>query len=72
MIFCSYYYFFYNTSGHDLNGIHFAMDYLYKSQRCQELDDQSFRAASGKDVLVIGGGDTGVDCIATALREVLD
>lgn len=66
-----YLFFLNNISGHDLTGIHFAMDYLYESQRCQELDGQSFGAASGKDVLVIGGGDTGVDCIATALREVM-
>lgn len=61
-----------NVSGHDLHGIYFAMDYLYKSQRCQEEGDNENGAANGKDVLVIGGGDTGVDCVATALRQVFN
>lgn len=55
--------------GHDLHGIHFAMDYLYKSQRYQEEGGKEHFVAKGKNVVVIGGGDTGVDCTATALRE---
>lgn len=44
--------------GRDLSGIHFALDYLHTSV-----------SAKGKKVLVIGGGDTGSDCIGTAIRE---
>ena len=48
-----------------LDGIHFAMEYLTRNQA--EVNNKI--SAKGKRVLVIGGGDTGCDCIATALRE---
>lgn len=54
----------------NLPGIHFAMDYLRGSTK--ELLDHNFVAsisAKEKDVIVIGGGDTGTDCVATALRQ---
>lgn len=58
--------------GREANGVHFAMDYLTASTKKilgNELDDNEFIDAEGKDVIVIGGGDTGADCIATALRH---
>ncbi|XP_054715017.1 uncharacterized protein LOC129224565 [Uloborus diversus] len=55
--------------GRNLDGIHFAMDFLEKSQRDQEEGLPILGDANEKDVIVIGGGDTGVDCIATALRQ---
>jgi glutamate synthase (NADPH/NADH) small chain len=55
--------------GRTLNGIHFAMDYLRGSTAA--LLDQSTAPISAKDkrVVVIGGGDTGTDCIGTAIRQ---
>jgi glutamate synthase (NADPH/NADH) small chain len=56
--------------GRDLNGVHFAMDYLPLANKVQEGD---FVAppitAEGKHVVVIGGGDTGADCVGTAHRQ---
>ncbi|HSQ69628.1 MAG TPA: glutamate synthase small subunit [Steroidobacteraceae bacterium] len=57
--------------GRELDGVHFAMDYLTASTRAL-LDggpDKSPLHARGKDVVVIGGGDTGTDCVGTALRQ---
>jgi len=57
--------------GRPLKGIHFAMDYL--TANTKSLLDQhksgDFIDAAGKDVVVIGGGDTGTDCVGTALRH---
>ena len=56
--------------GRDLPGVHFAMDYLVQSNRAVAGDavpDQL--TAEGKHVVVIGGGDTGSDCIGTAHRQ---
>jgi glutamate synthase (NADPH/NADH) small chain len=58
--------------GRDLAGIHFAMEYLTantKSLLNSNLEDRRFIDAKGKRVVVIGGGDTGADCIGTALRH---
>jgi len=58
--------------GRDTNGIHFAMDYLTtttKSLLDSNFADGKFLDTKGKDVIVIGGGDTGADCVATALRQ---
>jgi len=56
----------------DANGVHMAMEYLSKNTKSL-LDtghaDDSDLSAKGKDVIVIGGGDTGTDCIGTALRQ---
>jgi glutamate synthase (NADPH/NADH) small chain len=49
--------------GRDLIGIHFAMDYLTRSNRGERNE------ARGKRVVVIGGGDTGADCVGTAIRQ---
>jgi glutamate synthase (NADPH/NADH) small chain len=57
--------------GRSLQGVHFAMEYLGSATRAL-LDggpDQSAIHARGKDVVVIGGGDTGTDCVGTALRQ---
>lgn len=53
----------------DLKGIHFAMEFLEAGQKKQLGSRQDCISAQDKDVLVIGGGDTGCDCIATALRQ---
>ena len=58
--------------GSSLSGIHFAMDYLTQNTRSllnSKLSDGSYINAKDKRVVVIGGGDTGADCIGTALRH---
>jgi glutamate synthase (NADPH/NADH) small chain len=58
--------------GRDLGGIHFAMEYLtLQNRRCEgdEIPDPSFISAEGKHVIIIGGGDTGADCLGTAHRQ---
>ena len=58
--------------GRDLNGINFAMEFLKantKSLLDSNLHDGNFISAKDKDVIVIGGGDTGTDCVATSIRH---
>jgi glutamate synthase (NADPH/NADH) small chain len=56
--------------GRELDGIHLAMDYLAPSNRVQEGDiERSPIVATGKHVVIIGGGDTGADCLGTAHRQ---
>lgn len=56
--------------GRDLDGVHFAMDYLVESNKAVAGDPVSHQiTAEGKHVVVIGGGDTGADCIGTAHRQ---
>lgn len=58
--------------GRECEGIHFAVNYLETWQKKQSgRTDVDHLSVSAKDkrVVVIGGGDTGVDCIATALRQ---
>ncbi|GAA4922835.1 glutamate synthase subunit beta [Nesterenkonia rhizosphaerae] len=56
--------------GRGLNGIHFAMDYLVQSNKAVAGDDVPDQIhAQGKKVVVLGGGDTGADCIGTAHRH---
>jgi glutamate synthase (NADPH/NADH) small chain len=60
------------AQGRELNGIHFAMEYLTantKSLLDSNLEDGNYISAKDKHVIVIGGGDTGTDCIGTALRH---
>ncbi len=56
--------------GRSLNGIHFAMEFLQGStRRLLNADPLPLISAEGKDVIVIGGGDTGTDCVGTSLRQ---
>ena len=58
--------------GRELRGIHFAMEYLtLQNRRCQgdTIPDEAFIAANGRRVVIIGGGDTGADCLGTAHRQ---
>src|SRR5262249_40652824 len=58
--------------GRELNGIHFAMDYLpLQNKRCEgdSIPDSEFITAKDKRVVIIGGGDTGADCLGTAHRQ---
>ena len=58
--------------GRDLDGIHFAMEYLSLQNRRNEGDgiaDDRFITAQNKHVVIIGGGDTGADCLGTAHRQ---
>ncbi len=55
--------------GRDLAGIHFALDFLQPQNRWVAGDRLDLVAAAGKRVVVIGGGDTGSDCIGTANRQ---
>lgn len=61
-----------SAPGRELSGIHLAMEFLHANTRSL-LDsnhaDGRFLSAKGKDVVVIGGGDTGTDCVGTALRH---
>jgi len=56
--------------GRELPGVHFAMDFLTRSNQLQagEIDESRIISAHGKNVVVIGGGDTGSDCVGTAIR----
>jgi len=57
--------------GRELDGVHFAMDYLYQRNRfvAGAPAPEKVITAAGKHVIVIGGGDTGADCVANAHRE---
>ena len=58
--------------GRDLDGIHFAMEYLPQGNRRCEGDtvpEATLISAKGKRVVIIGGGDTGADCLGTAHRQ---
>jgi glutamate synthase (NADPH/NADH) small chain len=61
-----------NVPGRDLKGIHYAMEYLpQQNRRCEgdALDSSIEIVASGKRVVIIGGGDTGADCLGTTHRQ---
>jgi glutamate synthase (NADPH/NADH) small chain len=58
--------------GRDLAGIHFAVDFLtQQNRRCEgdEIPEDQFITAAGKRVVIIGGGDTGADCLGTVHRQ---
>jgi len=65
--------------GRDLKGVHFAMEFLTANQKRllmtkegtleSKWEKENFITAAGKDVIVIGGGDTGTDCIGTSMRH---
>ena len=63
-----------NVPGADLRGVHFAMDFLSQQNRRVAGDDQAagkgpVLTAKGKHVIVVGGGDTGSDCVGTSIRQ---
>jgi glutamate synthase (NADPH/NADH) small chain len=55
--------------GRNLKGIHFAMDFLTANTRAVLNKSTEYISARGKDVVIIGGGDTGTDCVGTSLRH---
>ncbi len=57
--------------GRHLKGIHFAMEFLHNNTKSllDKKRGESFISAEGKDVIVIGGGDTGTDCVGTSMRH---
>jgi glutamate synthase (NADPH/NADH) small chain len=60
------------VEGRDLEGVHFAMDFLKqqnKVNRGEVFTEEERILAKGKKVLVIGGGDTGSDCVGTSIRQ---
>jgi glutamate synthase (NADPH) small chain len=61
-----------DVEGRNLKGVHYAMDFLHantKSLLDSNFEDGNFLSAAGKNVIVIGGGDTGTDCLATSIRH---
>jgi len=61
-----------NIPGRELKGIHFAMEFLHdntKSLLDSNLQDGKYISAKDKNVIVIGGGDTGTDCLGTSMRH---
>jgi glutamate synthase (NADPH/NADH) small chain len=59
-----------DVEGRDLDGVHFAMDYLTQANKVVsgfEVENQTL--ATGKKVIILGGGDTGADCLGTATRQ---
>ncbi|WP_409344123.1 glutamate synthase subunit beta [Paenibacillus sp. MBLB4367] len=58
--------------GRELKGVHLAMEFLHKNTKSlldSAHEDGQFLSAEGKDVIVIGGGDTGTDCVGTSMRH---
>ena len=58
--------------GRDLKGVHFAMEFLLQNTKSlldSNLEDGNYISAKDKDVIVVGGGDTGTDCIGTSIRH---
>ena len=61
-----------DVPGRDLKGIYLAMDYLPLQNRRNagdEIPEPEFISAAGKRVIILGGGDTGADCLGTAIRQ---
>ncbi|PSB19898.1 FAD-dependent oxidoreductase [Phormidesmis priestleyi ULC007] len=58
-------------AGRELKGIHFAMDFLTANTKAvlNQSSNGNFISAQDKDVVIIGGGDTGTDCVGTSLRH---
>ena len=60
------------VAGRNLKGVHYAMDHLtLQNKRCEgdDVTESEFIDAKGKHVIIIGGGDTGADCLGTANRQ---
>eukprot|EP01051_Picozoa_sp_SAG22_P012095 SAG22_NODE_1228_length_5083_cov_2.820425_3_plen_305_part_00 len=62
-----------NKPGRALNGVHFAMEFLHKNTKAlldsKHGPDADYIDVKGKNVVVIGGGDTGTDCLGTSVRQ---
>ncbi|MCK5876559.1 MAG: glutamate synthase subunit beta [Candidatus Marithrix sp.] len=61
-----------STPGRELIGVHFAMDFLPQQTKKvlgDEINTEEMITATGKHVIVIGGGDTGSDCVGTSIRQ---
>ncbi|CAM3450363.1 glutamate synthase subunit beta [Mycobacterium frederiksbergense] len=58
-----------DVEGRDLNGVHLAMEHLVPANKECEGDGPAELTAAGKHVVIIGGGDTGADCLGTAHRQ---
>jgi len=61
-----------NIEGRELDGVHFAMDFLEQNNKRvagDEIPENEILMATGKNVVVIGGGDTGSDCVGTSNRH---
>jgi glutamate synthase (NADPH/NADH) small chain len=59
-----------NVEGRDLDGVHFAMEYLTQANKAVAGDSVADQiSAAGKHVVILGGGDTGADCLGTATRQ---
>lgn len=61
-----------DVEGKDLKGVYYAVDFLKantKSLLDSQLEDGNYISAKGKNVIIIGGGDTGTDCVATSIRH---
>ncbi|MBE0655605.1 MAG: glutamate synthase subunit beta, partial [Bacteroidales bacterium] len=61
-----------SVEGRDLDGIHFAMEFLTQQNKINrgiEIPYDQHISAKGRDVVVIGGGDTGSDCVGTSIRQ---
>jgi glutamate synthase (NADPH/NADH) small chain len=60
------------AEGRNLDGVHYAMDFLTQQNRVvaeKQVDKKERILATGKNILVIGGGDTGSDCVGTSIRQ---
>ncbi|MGH2934870.1 MAG: glutamate synthase subunit beta [Gaiellaceae bacterium] len=58
-----------DVPGRQMDGVHFAMEYLYGRNRAVSGSGEAPISAAGRHVIVIGGGDTGADCVASAHRD---
>jgi len=61
-----------NVDGNDLNGIYYAVDFLTRNTKSllnSQFADREFINVEGKDVIIVGGGDTGTDCVGTSIRH---
>jgi len=61
-----------DVTGKELNGVYFAVDYLKATTKNLFSSDNSTQSAinaKGKNVIILGGGDTGTDCVATSIRQ---
>ena len=60
------------VEGADLKGVHYAVEFLTKNTKSlldSNHEDRMYISAEGKNVIIVGGGDTGTDCVGTAIRH---